>query len=233
MTRCFLLKASLNSMFVSVQGEGPLVGVRQVFLRFAGCGLSCQYCDTDFSERIVCDYKRIYDFVSENLPVHSVALTGGEPLEQARFLCQLLPAIRQSLDAEVFLETAGYLPDEMRMVRDYIDYVSMDVKVPCVSGVGPLWDAHRRFVCEVPENSELILKLTLAPGMKEGELEEIEGFLSSIERDVLCIVLQPVYGSEGDSEFINGLLDWQRRLMSMLGVEVRIIPQVHKFLGVE
>lgn len=233
MTRCSLIKASLNSMFVSIQGEGPLVGVRQVFLRFAGCGLSCRYCDTDFAERIVCDYKHIYDFIYEHLPLHSVVLTGGEPLEQVGFLYKFLPNLKASLGIKVFLETAGYLPQEMQVIRDYVDYVSMDVKAPYAAGIEPLWDRHRRFIEILSGEIQLILKLTLTPGIHENDRESIEEFLFGVDRDILCLVLQPVHGSESDRGFIATLFDWQRRLISMLGIEVRIIPQVHKFLGME
>lgn len=40
------MTAPVVEIFSSVQGEGLLVGERQVFLRFAGCNLCCAYCDT-------------------------------------------------------------------------------------------------------------------------------------------------------------------------------------------
>lgn len=41
-----MIQAPLAQVFVSFQGEGPLVGVRQVFVRVRGCDLTCRYCDT-------------------------------------------------------------------------------------------------------------------------------------------------------------------------------------------
>ena len=38
--------APIVEIFSSIQGDGILVGERQVFLRFAGCNLCCAYCDT-------------------------------------------------------------------------------------------------------------------------------------------------------------------------------------------
>ena len=40
--------ANIKEIFLSIQGEGPYIGYRQVFIRFCGCNLDCQYCDTDF-----------------------------------------------------------------------------------------------------------------------------------------------------------------------------------------
>ena len=40
----------IKEIFSSIQGEGPFIGYKQLFVRFCGCNLSCEYCDTDFSE---------------------------------------------------------------------------------------------------------------------------------------------------------------------------------------
>ena len=43
-------KASIKEIFTSIQGEGLYVGYKQLFVRFCGCNLSCDYCDTDYSK---------------------------------------------------------------------------------------------------------------------------------------------------------------------------------------
>ena len=40
--------AKIKEFFTSIQGEGPFVGYKQLFVRFCGCNLSCKYCDTDY-----------------------------------------------------------------------------------------------------------------------------------------------------------------------------------------
>ena len=43
--------ATIQEIFSGIQGEGVLVGVRQIFLRFHGCQLHCRYCDTPATAR--------------------------------------------------------------------------------------------------------------------------------------------------------------------------------------
>ncbi|MDF1532664.1 MAG: 7-carboxy-7-deazaguanine synthase QueE, partial [ANME-2 cluster archaeon] len=41
----------LGEIFNSIQGEGIFTGMRQVFVRFQGCPLHCDYCDTPQSRK--------------------------------------------------------------------------------------------------------------------------------------------------------------------------------------
>ena len=42
-------KIKIKEIFESIQGEGPYVGYKQLFVRFCNCNLKCNYCDTEFS----------------------------------------------------------------------------------------------------------------------------------------------------------------------------------------
>ena len=41
-------KVKIKEIFTSIQGEGLFIGYKQLFIRFCGCNLSCNYCDTDY-----------------------------------------------------------------------------------------------------------------------------------------------------------------------------------------
>ena len=103
--------ARLNSepeIFYSLQGEGVRAGVPAVFLRLAGCNLSCRWCDTKHSWRDGTELPE--PAVAERIRAyacHSLVITGGEPLLQQPALEALLALLPQDFYVEV--ETNGTL----------------------------------------------------------------------------------------------------------------------------
>ena len=87
--------AKVIEIFTSIQGEGPYIGVKQLFIRFCGCNLNCDYCDTDGEPN-----QNYFNFSHEELKnnvesfnlktVHSISLTGGEPLLWVDFLIEFI-----------------------------------------------------------------------------------------------------------------------------------------------
>jgi 7-carboxy-7-deazaguanine synthase len=79
---CALMR--IIEVFHSIQGEGPLTGVRTTFIRTARCNLRCTWCDTTYSfgpghERSI---PSLLSEVTRNR-TRNVCLTGGEPLLQS------------------------------------------------------------------------------------------------------------------------------------------------------
>lgn len=82
----------VNELFgPTLQGEGPAAGQAAVFLRFAGCNLSCFWCDTPytwdgsrFDLRAETQHRHVDELVRDvrSRPAGIVVLTGGEPLLQ-------------------------------------------------------------------------------------------------------------------------------------------------------
>ncbi len=115
-------------VFHSVQGEGPLTGVRTSFIRTARCNLRCTWCDTTYSfgpgvERSIPSLLREI----ERHRTRHVCLTGGEPLLQSESV-RLVRALSREGYTTV-IETGGSLD-----VRPYLDIpgviLSVDVKCP-------------------------------------------------------------------------------------------------------
>lgn len=147
------MRGYTGEVFRSFQGEGPLVGRCQVFVRFAGCNLRCVYCDTKkyLRRTKVCTVwvdpngvKKTNnpvsaDFVMKSISslmelgnVHSISFTGGEPLLQAEFLGALAGKCHAK-GWKNYLETNGCSEEAFRSVvgvDPIFDYAAIDVKMP-------------------------------------------------------------------------------------------------------
>ena len=71
----------INEIFQSIQGEGSYVGTLAIFVRFAGCNLSCSFCDTDFKVRENLTAEQIHERIG-HYNSNIIVLTGGEPMLQ-------------------------------------------------------------------------------------------------------------------------------------------------------
>jgi len=99
---------SVNEIFASIQGEGAFSGLGMVFIRFTGCNLRCEWCDTK-KAWLNGDFFSPEGILNELSPyqIKSVCLTGGEPLFQdmdsIKYLCNLL----HKHNYTIHLETNG------------------------------------------------------------------------------------------------------------------------------
>lgn len=237
-------------LFDSVQGEGTLLGTRQVFVRLGGCNLSCSYCDTPRARRPAATCRvetepglgrfkcvpnplsvsdilvRVKNLASPGL--HSVAVTGGEPLAQARFLKGLLPALKEE-GYRTYLETNGTMPGEMRTIVGHVDFVAADIKLPSATGEPERFEANREFFEICSPVDTLIAKVVVAEDTTASELLEAVGIARAA--GVPRVVLQPLTGRRGEVSVEGGLLlDMQRRALEV-HPDVRVIPRVQHLLG--
>lgn len=66
-------------IFTSIQGEGIYTGVVTTFVRFAGCNLTCEFCDTKESWDPSTAKQMTIPEILEQCTASRVVLTGGEP----------------------------------------------------------------------------------------------------------------------------------------------------------
>ena len=116
------MKAKIAEIFKSIQGEGKYIGHLQTFIRFYGCNLHCEYCDTPLTEYTVYSAEELIKEIQAH-KVRFVSLTGGEPLLQGAFLQEFLPQLKKR-KFKVLLETNGTLPTQLRKVIPWIDSIS-------------------------------------------------------------------------------------------------------------
>jgi len=243
-------KADLLEIFSSIQGEGILVGCRQIFLRFPDCNLNCRYCDTNFLQSKVCQIEgspgsgtleqfdnplelttveRLISAWDSQLPGahHSISITGGEPLLHQQLLSEWLPVLRKILP--IYLETNGTLPNQLASLIQHLDWVSMDIKLHSQTGLRTDWNLHRRFL-EIANQTDCYVKLVVGEETPDLELQLAADLISAVSKQI-WIVLQPVTITGRITLSTSRLLQMQA-LISEIHSKVRVIPQTHRFIGV-
>jgi organic radical activating enzyme len=248
------MKTYLSEIFSSVQGEGPYVGERHLFVRFCGCHRDCIYCDTNTerTESVLVEkeagsgnfeqvanplsVKQLMDIIREvdaRKVNRRLALTGGAPLLQANYLSELLPLLSGD-GCSIYLETAGDLPKQLKTIIEWIDIVAMDVKLSSVTHEKNTFPAHWQFLKTCRDwNIEVFTKLVLSAETHEGELmEALKGIKKAGGNDTL-VVIQPMIRSARTDAVPSGarLLRWQEKALSVMP-NVRVIPQTHTMIEV-
>jgi 7-carboxy-7-deazaguanine synthase len=242
--------AGLQEVFSSIQGEGPWVGVRQLFVRFNVCHLACTYCDTpQHPPSVDCVFHDtdggpprlvlpnplpLETLLSQTryylntAPHHSLSLTGGEPLLYTPFLERYLPQIAPEIP--IYLETSGTQPEALKAVWPWVTYTAMDIKLPSATGEPFLADEQRAFYQMCKQKAHFI-KLVVSQTTTTEELAETVFTVVGPEQP--CIVIQPVSDLQTGQVTVPAaqLMHLQQFLLARYD-DVRVIPQTHKYLGI-
>ncbi len=223
-------KIRIKEIFKSIQGEGPYIGYNQLFIRFCNCNLKCNFCDTEFnSNENFLEFcpQELVDYINRNYDlskIHSISLTGGEPLLSVGFLKEFLPLI----DCKIYLETNATLSDKLNDIKPFIDIIAADIKLESATGIKNTYEFHDKFFAQA-QGIETFAKIVFDKKITKDEIKKCcdIGKKYNIE-----LILQPVMLENKmsvSSDFVQKTYDEFLNIYK----KVRVIPQVHKFLGVE
>jgi 7-carboxy-7-deazaguanine synthase len=115
-----MTKFNIVEIFESLQGEGYNTGMPAIFIRFAGCNLNCQWCDTNFRQYTKMTLEMILEkialFESKN-----IIITGGEPTLQ-KYLPLLLSQLKKN-GYFIAIESNG-----LGKIDPHFDYIALSPK---------------------------------------------------------------------------------------------------------
>ncbi len=232
------MKAPVIEIFSSFQGEGLLIGERQIFVRFAGCNLNCNYCDTNDSKSTesgrLMTPQQVSDEINKLLTpdCKTVSFTGGEPSLYPDFISE----VSKGLDLKVMLETNGTLPDNIDSIEK-LDVVSLDIKLP--EHFDGDFD-EEIFLNEIKSLNLLMAKsinvyckVVILPSTKinsfKGVVEKLSQNISN--KSNLKIIIQPSSPLDEWKDINFRLFDFSEIVGQYF--EVSTIPQIHKILDIE
>ena len=232
------MNAPIIEIFSSFQGEGVLIGQRQIFVRFAGCNLNCDYCDTKHSiskkEGMLMTPEEVVSKIESILTpdCHTISFTGGEPSLYPEFINE----VSKLTDLDIMLETNGTLPANIDLI-DNLSIVSLDIKLK------EQFKGHFDediFLNEIKSLNLLIeksinvyCKVVILPSLK---IESFEGVIKKIDEEIINknniqFIIQP---SSPLNEWKN-LSECLFKFSEIVGkyFDVSTIPQIHKILNIE
>lgn len=232
------MKVPIIEIFSSFQGEGPLIGQRQIFVRFAGCNLNCSYCDTQDSKSknagTLMSVREVVSKINEILTPDcaTISFTGGEPSLYPDFISE----VSKNFNLKIMLETNGTLPNNIDLIEQ-LDIVSLDIKLN--EHFDDEFDKNI-FINEIKSLNLLIsksisvyCKVVILPSTKIKSIREVIEKLSEnvLNKSNIQIIIQPS----------SPLSDWKGLNFKLFGFseivgqyfEVSTIPQIHKILNIE
>ncbi|MEM3515943.1 MAG: 7-carboxy-7-deazaguanine synthase QueE [Saccharolobus sp.] len=208
------MKYRVIEIFTSIQGEGEVIGIPSNFIRLATCNLRCVWCDTKYSWEagIEMSEEEIISKIRKDIKVTTI--TGGEPLLQ-----NLLFLVRElkKLGHKVIVETNGTIKPSEEL-RKLVDVFSVS---PKLSNSGHKlkynfndddWATYYKFVVVYPNK----------------DIDEIVKFVESNNINPSKVILQPD-GNRPD--YINALNEIVQVVLNR-GLQFRILPQLHRIIGI-
>lgn len=223
----------VNSLWYTIQGEGPDAGCPAIFLRLSHCNLKCFFCDTEFEKGEVVPLNILFDEIlglSKHYSCKLLVVTGGEP-----FLQNIIPLIEMvNLEnIRVSVETAG-----TAFVKG-IERVFTN-----------LWFAAENLIVCSPKTPKLNAKIIPHIGalkyiVREGDVDPGDGLpvLSTQREGARAKIYRPTDGlhpgtpiylqpmDEGSSTLTTRNARFAAEICMRYGYRLSI--QVHKLVGVE
>ncbi|MFH1540676.1 MAG: 7-carboxy-7-deazaguanine synthase QueE [Elusimicrobiota bacterium] len=246
----------ISEIFTSIQGEGIYVGTPMVFVRFSGCNLQCDYCDTAESRSIVNgEIKTVSEIVSsiekeidQSKNVSIISFTGGEPLLHVETILEIISRFkkkgaisaplysskRRTFDLQVgggiktYLDTNGTLCEEFSKIIDSIDYVAMDIKLPS-SCPQEYWREHLEFLKIAKK--KVFVKIIITSKSTDNEFKKAVEIIANVDASI-PLVIQPVTPIKNVNTMSFKRTCSLKKLAKAKLKNVSIIPQIHKKLGI-
>jgi organic radical activating enzyme len=233
----------LNELFVSIEGEGIFAGTKTLFVRFSGCHLRCYWCDTKYSLSPVSGNSysigQARNLITEYLQpnIYKVNFTGGEPLLQPVPLMILANFVKNELNIKTYLESSCYDWKRFESVLPYIDICKIELKtsdskvIESKSYDDLLQNELKCLELSLNKTDKItFIKIVFTNSTKTFEIRDLANkiFQSPNVDNLSGITLQPSY--QFDSPTNDHILKIYDEVCNFYK-DVRVIPQMHKLLG--
>ena len=235
------MKVRLFEIFTSVEGEGILYGTKTLFVRLAGCPFTCFYCDT--KESLPLDSGTEYNMdeacnlIDSNLKnqTYKVNFTGGDPLVQYQAVAELAKHV-QGKKIPTYLESSCFDSKKFDYILPFIDIVKIEFKTKDSEFVDS--KHYEKLIANTMDclkssvSSKKITYIKIVVSSKTN-LNDFSDLVTSIfnsisKNQIDGFVIQPTYGiAEPSLDLLLKMYD----IVYPFYNEVKVVPQLHKFIG--
>lgn len=226
-----MLSLNVKELFVSFQGEGINFGKPALFIRLAGCNLSCPWCDTDYgkpfdSVRVLELRLTIYEILKNAPEVKHLVITGGEPAIQFEAI--------GSLFGNFFLDNTSYTIDIESNGLILPPWDSVLGRFRLNLTVSPKLDFIDKYVKAITLPTYASVKVVVS--MEEAtDFRDTQKKLDDlfINLNKVPVFLQPLEEGKKYKDKIKTMNKIALKLAENKMYGYRLSYQVHKLLGVE
>lgn len=235
------MKVRLFEIFTSVEGEGILYGTKTLFVRLAGCPFTCFYCDTidalpidSGTEYSISEACEIIDKKLQR-NTFKVNFTGGDPLLQSQGVAELAKHV-QSKHIPTYLESSCFDSKRFNEILPFIDYVKIEFKtedsefVDAKHFINLIENALECLKSSIQQKKTTYIKIVVSSKTKPDSFNKLvqKIFNQVSNEDISGFIIQPTYGVAEPT--LDSLLELYDIVYSYYN-KVRVVPQLHKFIG--
>ena len=202
---------NVAEIFMSYQGEGPLMGSRTLFIRLQGCNQRCQWCDTkhalgatmgkEYSAQDLFD--KIKELRVNEFDSFDICITGGEPLLQ-----QMDPELREfvawvGIHHRLTLETNGTVIPDAKFISCF-NHISISPKLKATGMKNDVdVDTLMKFADVVFSDAlpiRIIYKYVVDPHNMPECIQEIQKIHEQFPVEAIDIFLMPITDTTPDDK---------------------------------
>ena len=211
-----MIKSFLGTSVIEFPGKISAV----VFI--GGCNLRCPFCynlDLVLPERLeeIPDIppKQIIDELKKRKGfIDGVSFTGGEPLLWPG-LPDFLKRIKEGVEIDIKVDTNGTLPDRLKGIIPFVDYISMDIKsspkkYPLATGNNTEFEEVEESIAVIKGFKKYEFRTTMVPGIVDKD--DLKKICRKIER-VKKYVLQGFRNTKTLSPEFSGKTPYPREYL--------------------
>lgn len=236
------MKVGISEIFTSIEGEGIYFGTKTLFVRLAGCTLHCFWCDQpaalSFDDGNKYEIEDAIKLIDKNLVQNTfkVNFTGGEPLLQHNAVYEMAKHVK-SKGLKTYLESSCFSVERFKEILPLIDICKVEFKLSDSEVVDAehydqLLESELKCLEEaVKSKKATYIKVVVSRLSDKKEFEELAKmvFQKIKADDINGFIIQPVYGTSEPSldqlfQFYDVVYPYYQ--------QVRIVPQLHKVMGV-